>query len=725
MNGSCSRREFIKSTLSASGSLLVSISLPVSEALANDNKSLSRQQINAWIEISTSNQISLHLSQIEMGQGIATALATLVGEELDVDPALISVIFPRLDNNTAPGYKVFNTGGSYSVRRNWKLMREAGAATRALLLAAAAKKLSLSVQDLHTDNGHVYSSAGDKLSYGELIKLTATLAQPEFSPKPPEADFRYIGKRNDRLDLEDIVSGKLEYGIDFQLDDQLIAVIERPAHFGARPLSIDKEAALKVPGVYRVMQIYHGVAVLAESYWQAMKARELLKIEWDNSSLVNLDDQQINAQYKEAALSAGETVYSHDELRPVQAVKTWSADYSLPYLSHATMEPMNCTALVADGRCSVWAPTQNPKHARGVAATVSGLPELAVDVYSFPIGGSFGRRLEQDYVEEAVYLAVRVDRPVKLIWSREDDFKQGWYRPKTEIAMSASTIEGSDALSLRQHITGPGVLGGGIDSDAKHDAASIKGQIKKYLLKIKNEHFPNKSVGEIAYGVKSKPYNIASDQVFYHYCHSGVPVGYLRSVSHASNIFALESSVNEIASSLKIDPLEYRKRLLGNNRKAIKVIERVALLSQWHQLPKGKGMAFFSGYGSVVALVVTLAQVKGRRVVTNAYCVADCGVLVTPDIVKAQLEGGIIFGLSAALYEQINIVDGGVSQSNFHDYAVMRMNQSPAINIELIQSRGAPGGAGELAVPVAAPALCAALSDLTGVYHRKLPVNSV
>lgn len=714
---SLSRRTFLKTSAAAGGALLVSFDV----ALAADSG--QARQLSAWLEIRPDGQYLFRLNQVEMGQGVSAALITLFCEGADIPPGFLETLQPKASSSDPEGYYAFGTGGSGSVRRQWQRMSEAGAEFRALMVNAAAKKMNVATGLLETDKAVVYDRQGGRsFKYVELIDGAAAITQIE--PVPPiDREKRYVGKLSPDASTLDKITGKRIYGLDVQADNQLVAVIERCPFFGGEPLDIDDSAASLVAAVVDIVPMYHGVAVLAEHYWAAEQARKLLKIQWSDNPEPSLDDETIEQQYQLAEREPGELLRGSDEGYDAHDGDSLvEASYELPFLSQSPLEPMNCVAEVMDGRCRVWAPTQDPQAARGIASAVSGLPESSVDIYVSAVGGGFGRRLEQDYVTEAVYLARRSQRPVKLLWSREDDFRQGWYRPKAKISLQAKLSPQGELRSFTQHLTGPGVLGSVLPAGAKASQDSVLGRVKNALSEIKREYLPDQSISAFQQGAMEKPYSLPAEKIIYHYCNTGVPVGYWRSVGHSLNVYALECFIDELAVAMASDPLRLRKHLLHGDRRSIELLEQLQHFSGWQTGVAGFGLAFCKAYGSYIGLVVKLTRADGRPRVSEVFCVADCGSLVNPDTVRSQIEGGILFGLSAALYEQINVSKAAVVQSNFHDYPILRIQDSPAIHIQLRRNNELPGGVGEIAVPAVAPAVCNGLFSLSGQRVNSLPV---
>ena len=672
-------------------------------------------QLNAWLKIDTDDSITIFVDRAEMGQGVYTALPMLLAEELEVDLSRIKLVAAPVGDpyvNALNGGQI--TGTSNSVQDAWEKLRKAGAQARMMLISAAAQMWHVQQSVCRALDGKVVSARGKTATYGQLAQAAAKLPVPKEVQLKDPAQFRLIGKPLPRLDTASKVDGSAEFGIDVKLPGMLYAVIAlSPTLGGGKPLSVDPSAAEAMPGVRRVVTTLSGVVVIAKHFWQARKARDALRITWDEGGNAGLDNAGIWSSINAAAAAGpGTSALSRDEVSASlkhgnaaealrKAAKTFSAVYELPLLAHATMEPMNCTADVRADRCDVYVGTQVQQLTQAAAAQAAGLKPDQVDVHTSLLGGGFGRRLEVDFVPAAVEASKVVGAPVKLIWTREDDITHDYFRPPAREEVTAGLDEKGRLISWALHITGPSIT-------SRFDPTN------------KN---PFDSVIEY---VQNFPYAVPNFDLRYTRREIGINVGYLRSVSHAPNCFAVESSIDEMATASSRNPLDFRLELLAGKPRHTRVLELVAQRSGWGHPPKGRyqGIAFMEGYTSHIAQVAEVSIESGRVKVHKITCVIDCGQTVNPRIVEAQLQSGIIYGLSAALWGAITLEGGRVQQQNFHDYRVLRVHETPEIDIHIIPSDAPPGGIGETGVPPVAPAICNAIFAATGKRLRSLPISA-
>jgi len=567
--------------------------------------------------------------------------------------------------------------------------RRLGAAAREMLIAAAAKEWGVPAEECRAEQSVViHGSSGRKLTYGQLAEKAAMLPVPkEPKLKSPE-EFRFIGKEVARLDTPDKVSGRAAYGIDVKVPGMLIATVQRCPVFGGKVVSFDATKAKAVKGVRHVVQISSGVVVVADSYWAAKKGREALRITWDDGPNGQQSSAAITQLYAETAKQPGPVARKEAEV---------------PFLAHATMEPMNCTAHVRKNDCEIWVGTQNQTGTRATGARITGFPPEAVKVNTMMLGGGFGRRGQQDFVADAVETSKAVNAPVKVIWSREDDIQHGFYRPATYNVLRAALDERGTPTAWAHRIVGPSI-------------SVERGQ------KLENGIDPS-----MVEGAANIPYAIPNLEVQYIYKNVGIPVGVWRSVGASQNAFITESFIDELAAAASKDPFEFRRGLLTNALRHRGVLELAAEKAGWGTaLPPGRfrGIAVAFSYASYAAEVAEISIAKDGKVrVHRVVCAIDCGVHVNPDQVVAQMEGGIVYGLSAALYGAITIDKGRVQQSNFHDYPVLRINEMPVVEVHIAPSKAAAGGIGEPAVPPLAPAVANAIFAATGKRIRKLPIR--
>ena len=705
------RRVFLQRTALVGGGLLLALALPPSTG--GPRAAGEARSLNAWLRISTDDSITIVVDRSEMGQGVYTALPMLLGEELEVDLSRIKILAAPVGEayvNALNGGQI--TGTSNSVPEAWDKLRKAGAQARLMLIAAAAQRWHVNPSECHAANGKVVSAQGKTASYGQLAEAAAKLPVPKDVALKNPAQFRLIGKPLARLDTPDKVDGSAEFGLDVKLPGMLYAVIALSPTLGGKAASVDSTAASAMPGVRRVLSAASGVVVVADHFWQARKARDVVQISWDPGPNGRLDTPAIRALLDKAAAEPGVSALSRDEVSASlksgnaadalkKASKTFSAVYELPLVAHATMEPMNCTADVKADRCDVYVGTQVQQIAQSAAAEAAGLKPDQVNVHTTLLGGGFGRRLEVDFVPAAVEASKAVGAPVKLIWTREDDMTHDFFRPPAREEVTAALDEKGHLLAWALRITGPSIT-------ARFDPTN------------KN---PFDSVIEY---VQNFPYAVSNFDLRYTRQEIGIDVGYLRSVSHAPNCFAIESSIDELAAVGSRNPVDFRLELLAGKPRHTQVLKLVAERSGWGHPPKGRyqGIAFMEGYTSHIAQVAEVSIEGGRLKVHKITCVIDCGQTVNPRIVESQLESGIIYGLSAALWGDITLQSGHVQQRNFNDYRVLRLNETPEIDIHIIPSDAPPGGIGETGVPPVAPAICNAIFAATGKRLRSLPISA-
>lgn len=697
-----SRRDVLKASAVVGGGLLLGLSLPQRATAATLGK--AGGQPVAWLRIAPDNTITVLVDRSEMGQGVYTAMTQLLAEELEVEPATVCVTAAPVGDayiNALLGGQL--TGGSTSVRDGWEKLRRAGAQARTMLVQAAADHWSLPAASLYASGGAVYDGRGHRLTYGELAESAAKLPLPKDVELKPTSAFKVVGKPHQRLDTGIKVDGTAVYGIDVKLPGMLHASIEQPPTVGGKLQSFDASAAEKLPGVHKVVATVSGVAVIADHYWQARKARAALKVTWDAGANATLDSAKIAATLKTGAANAGKPARQDGDAAAAlgKAAKVLRATYNLPLLAHATLEPQNCTADVKADRCDLYAPTQFQVLAQGVAAQAAGLAPAQVEVHTTYLGGGFGRRLEVDFIPAAVECSKAVGRPVKVIWTREDDMTHDTYRPAFHDEIAAGLDQDGRIVAWHMHLTAPSVT-----------ARMFPGIAAQMVDPFAVEAAAN------------YPYDVPNVHVDYHQQEVGVDVGYNRSVSHAPNCFVVESFMDELAHAAGKDPYEFRHGLLARQPRYRHVLEEAAQRGGWGKAPKGRfqGISLMEGYGSYLAMVAEISIARGQLKVHKLTCAVDCGQMVNPNIVAQQVEGGIVFGLSAALWGEITLAGGEVQQKNFDTYRLVRMNESPEIVVHLVDSGAAPGGIGEPSVAMVAPALGNAIFAATKKRVRALPI---
>ncbi|WP_273600113.1 xanthine dehydrogenase family protein molybdopterin-binding subunit [Roseateles albus] len=704
-----SRRGFLKS--SAGGALMLSFALPLASKRALAQSVSNTFAPSAWLRITPDNRVTVLCGSSEMGQGVLTAIPMMVAEELDADWALVGVEQAPADtafNN--PLFGMQGTGGSTTVRAHWTPLRQAGAAAREMLVAAAAQAWKVDAAALRTERGHVIGPGGKKLSYGALVESAAQQAVPA-SPKLKDSkDFKILGKPTRRLDSAAKVNGSAQFGIDTHLDGLLVAVMARAPVAGAKVKSSDEAAARAVKGVQHVIALDNGVAVLAKGFWAAKKGRAALNVQWDLGAGLGADlsTDKVSAMLSDAAGKASAVAVDSGNLKDAAAnsAQQLSASYEVPYLAHACMEPLNCTAWVRDGAATVWVGTQGQGPTQQIVAKIAGVPTDKVQVNTTLLGGGFGRRFAHDFTISATLLSKLSGHPVKLIYEREDDMAAGFYRPASVVKFEGALDDKGRVSLLRADIGSPSIMAG------------------SGFMKL-----PESGVDAMAVeGLADHHYDIANQRIAYGQAEPGPQVWFWRSVGHSQNAFFLESFVDELAHAAKADPLQFRLQMLSKQPRLRGVLELAAAKAGWGKpAPKGifRGIAVAESFGSYVAEVAEISIAKdGTPKVHRVVAAVDCGMTVNPLTIVHQIESAICYGLSAALYGKITHKDGRVEQSNFHDYPVVRMSEMPKVEVHIVPSKEAPGGIGEPGTPPLAPALTNAIFAATGVRVRKLPIDT-
>ena len=698
------RRTFLRQSTAAASGLVVALQLPGRSDAAATTAASGTFSPNAFIRIGTDNRVTIVVSMAEMGQGVRTALPMILAEELDADWASVHVEQAPVDavyNN--PLFHMQGTGGSSSVRAFYTPLRTAGAAARAMLVQAAANRWHVSGSDCHPVAGHGLGPKGERLSYGELALDAAQLSPPEQPSLKKASDFRLIGKEVHRTDTVDKVRGKTTFGIDVELPGLLSAVVAHPPSLGATMTSFDATKAKAIKGVRHVVAISAGIAVIADNFHAARKGRDALKVEWDESAGAGLSSDSIR-QAMALQLKAGNAMLAK-EVGSVSAVAgpRVEAIYSAPYLAHACMEPMNATAHVMADRCEVYAPTQAPGPHRAMVAGMLGMKPEQVSITQTFLGGGFGRRFCPDFIMAAVEASKAVGAPVKVVYTREDDMRAQYYRPGAMVQMSAALASDGKPLSFEARVTAASV-------------ARASGMGK-----------PDELDGAAVEGLASWPYATPNLRVDWVEHTQGPGVWFWRSVGSSQNAFFSECFVDEMAHQAGQDPYEYRRGLLAHEPRLLAVLDLAARKAGWGSpLAKGhaRGIAVAESFSSYVAEVVEVSlDSDGTPRVHKVVAAVDCGTVVNPGIVRRQVQSAVIFGLSAALSQEITLTAGRIDQGNFDTYPVVRMPQAPVIDVHLVQSTEAPTGIGEPGTPPLAPALANALFALTGQRVRSLPLS--
>src|SRR6266566_5630281 len=714
------RREFLETAAATGAGLVIAFHLPTRQPFARTTSGAPEFAPNAWIRIGTDGSVTLTIDKSEMGQGSQTGLAIILADELDADWS--SVRLGPMPENPAAWTRKMSTGGSNAIRGSWDALRKAGATAREMLVTAAAQTWNVEQATCRAERGAVvHVPTGRRLSYGALAARAAALPVPTDVPLKQPQDFRIIGTRVPRLDTPVKVDGGAVFGIDVKVPGMLIASIERSPVLGGRLQRVNAEKARAMPGVRAVVELAPtswmgksgewasgcaaGVAVVADTYWQAVQGRRALEIVWDEGEAATLDSAGIRAQLVSLAERPGIVAQSRGDaaLALAGAPKRIEAVYEVPFLHHATMEPMNCTAHVRADGCDVWAPTQNQSDAQRVAAEVAGLAKEQVRIHTTFSGGGFGRRLEPDFVSEAVRVSKAVGAPVKVIWSREDDMRNGFYRPASYNRFAAGLDASGLPIAWTHRIAGTplrlkfGPLKNGLDDSLVDGASNLP-----YAI-------PNVLVDQCALELPA------------------VPRGPWRSVGVSHNGFVVECFLDEIAVAGGRDPLELRRELLRDHPRQLRTLELAAAKAGWGTpLPAGRGRGIaLAQWGPTVCVEVAEVTVgaDGSVHVPRVVCAVDCGPAVNLGQIEAQMQGGVVFGLTAALYGEITLQRGRVVQGNFDSYRMVRMAAAPATDVYIVTSTDPQGGAGEPGVPPIAPAVCNAIFAATGKRVRKLPID--
>jgi len=706
------RRDFLKTGALVGGGLILGFHMPASESFSETpTQPATPIVLNAFIRIGTDDTVTIIVNHSEMGQGVYTSLPMLIAEELECDWRKVLVESAPVDpvyNHTAYGMQM--TGGSSSVWSEYDRLRMVGAAAREMLIAAAANLWKVSKTSCRAEKGKVIHRSGKSLTYGKLADRADTLPVPQDVTLKDPSKFKIIGKPTKRLDTPEKVNGRAMFGLDVSVPGMLTALIARPPVFGAKVVSVNADKAKIVSGVQDVVQVPSGVAVIASGFWPAKKGRDALEIVWDEGDGATFSTAGMRDQYMNLAQTPGTVTRKDGDSADAlpKAVKQVSADYEVPYLSHATMETLNCLVDLRVDSCEIWTGTQFQTVDRNAAARVAGLEPEKVKIHTTFLGGGFGRRANprSDFVIEAVQVAKAVGKPVKVVWTREDDVAGGYYRPMWYDRIAARLDAGGNPVAWRHTIVGQSILSGT--------------PFEQMLVK-------NGVDGTSVEGAKDIPYGIPNILVDLHSPELAVPVLWWRSVGHSHTAFVVESFVDELANAAGKDPYELRRMLLAGHPRHLGVLNLAAQKAGWEMpLPKGRarGIAVHESFGSYVAQVAEVSvSPAGQARVHKVVCAVDCGRFVNPDTIKAQMEGGIVFGLSAALYGAITFKNGRVEQSNFNDYPILRLNEMPEVEVHIVTSTEKPGGIGEPGVPPIAPALCNALFTLTGKRIRQLPIR--
>jgi isoquinoline 1-oxidoreductase beta subunit len=701
-----SRRGFVQSVGLAAGGLVVGL-VPAGCARQEPPTPLTAADVNAYIRISSNDEVSIVVPGAELGQGIYTSLPKIVAEELEADWDRVVVrlahadaafVNPKKDSQT--------TGNSDAIVGYFDALRKTGAATREMLIAAAAMQWGLPPAECRAKQGRVvHTPSGQSLGYGELAEAASQLPVPEDPPLKPASEYRLLGKPLPRKDTPMKVDGRAKFGADIRLDNQLFASIKTAPMFGGRVKSYQADQVETRPGVVKVVEIDNGIAVVAESFWEADSALNALEIEFELEPNNTWDSEQISATFHDALDNGNARAFpgTRGDAPGLLAAadEVFEATYEVPFLAHVCMEPMVATAQVTADACNIWAPHQQPGASRSSAAELTGLPLEQVSFQGTFCGGGFGRKWELDFVHQAVKIAQSTEgRPVTLIWTREEDIRHDYYRPALVSRNRAVLSDSGELLGVHTRIAGPSIL----------------------TFQERPRPIPDPTLASAAI---SRSYQIPNKLLEFVETNTHVPIGFWRSVALSHNGFIGESVIDELAHRAGSDPMEFRLALVGDNPRARAVLEKAATEADWGKTlatGKGMGVAFCPGFGSFNAQIAEVTVDGDQLTVDRITCVHDCGFAIDPDNVTAQMQGGVVDGLSAALFGKVTIADGAVQQSNFHDYRFIRMSEVPEIDIHLIYGDALAGGVGEAAVPAAGPAVCNAIFAATGKRIRRLPI---
>lgn len=709
-----SRRKFLKDGAIAMTGLVIGFYFPVKggRAYAAETQAKAAYPPNAFIRIAPDNSITIIVNKSEMGQGVYTSMPMLIAEELEADwkriyieAAPVAAVY----NHTAFGMQL--TGGSSSVPSSWEQLRRVGASGRIMLIRAAAQKWGVPESECHAENSQViHAGSGRKLSYGALAKAAAKLPLPDNVPLKSPRDFKLIGKPVKRLDTPQKINGTAKFGLDIYPPDVQTVLIARSPVFGGKVKRFDASKALKHPGVHGVYQVPSGIAVAATGFWPARAARDLLEIEWDEGPGAALSTPKMRAEYLDLARKPGVVARKNGDVEQglKSAGKSVSAEYELPYLAHAMMEPLNVVVDLKPHHCTIWTGTQAQTMDRNMAAKTAGLEPEQVEIHTTFLGGGFGRRANprSDFVQEAVQVAKAIRKPVKVVWTREDDMRGGYYRPMWVDHIEAAIGKDGRPVAWKHTIVGQSIV-----ADTPFEPMLTKNGIDATSVE----------------GASTLPYMIPNLQVELHSPKNVVPVQWWRSVGHSHTAFVVETMIDELAHLAGKDPVAYRFDILPADSRYRGVLQLAADKAGWGKagLPPGHayGVAVHKSFESYVAQVAQVSLQDGHIRVHRVVAAVDCGVAVNPDGVQQQVEGAIVFGLSAALHGEITLENGRVMQANFNQYTPLRISEMPQVEVHIVDSNEHPTGIGEPGTPPIAPAVANAVFALTGKRLRRMPFD--
>ncbi len=724
-----SRRQFLKTTGIVGGGLVIGFSMTGCSS-SELPITLAQQGFvpNAFLQITPDNGIRFYCPRDEMGQGVTTGLSTLIGEELDVHPKDMEILFAGVHSDyNNPDFGVQGTGGSSSLKAHYLQLRQVGANTRGLLVAAAAQDLGVTASVISTRDGHIVV-AGKQYPYGQFVQTAASLEAPTEAALKSNAEFRYIGQAFQRVDAAAKSTGTAEFGIDIDIPNMHHAVVRRSPVAGAKLKSVDKSVALSMPGVTDIIEISSGVAVVAKKYWQAKTAAAKLSPLWEEVALSQVNSRDVRADYNQA-MQQDEGVVDTDEgdvkAGLAAADHIIEAEYWAPFLAHAPLEPMNAVVRIENGEADVWSGTQGIVAAQGLVSRFSGIPVEKVRAHSTYLGGAFGRRGTLTHVIEATEVAVASNKPVHLLWSREDDIQNGVYRPASLMKIKAGVKNDGSITAWQAKRVGGNITPKTLQNMMPALFPGLNEGTIDFMVGLSQDIFAGWMVDHASVEGLYEDYDTDNKTVNHVTVEHDIPLTFWRSVGHSYTSFAKEGITDELAEKAGMDPVAFRlKNTQGNPR-----LNNVIRVAQQHMLamqPAEGRFLGFAAHNSFATDVAEIAEVSviGKTIrVHKVTCIVDCGIAVNPDIVRGQMEGAVMFGLTAALYGDLELVQGAFKQSNFHDYPILKMSEAPQVEVVIINSGTAPTGVGEPGLPPIAPAVASAVYQATGQRLRSLPLK--
>ncbi len=724
-----SRRTFLRTSAVTGGGLMVGFSL---SGCSSEQPVLlpleGAYEPNAFLQITPDNVIRFYCPRDEMGQGVSTGLATLIGEELDVAPWDMKIewagVHPDYVN---PDFGVQGTGGSTSIKAHFQHLRQVGANVRAVLLEAAAGELDVPITSLSTDNGHIHSG-GEKYPYGKFAATAAVLKAPEDAPLKSTPDFKYIGHDFPRIDAVAKSTGTAEFGIDVDIPNLHHAVVRRSPVAGGKVKTYNAQSARAIPGVTDVVEVGSGIAVVAEKYWVAKKGAAALEVDWALPELARVSSAQIRADYQDSLSSEGVMAAEEGNLDTgfASAAHTVEREYWAPYLAHAPMEPMNAIVRIENGEADVWTGSQGNVAPQGLVARYAGLDKEKVRSHNTYLGGGFGRRATLTHVIEATQVALATNKPIQVLWSREDDIQSGIYRPASLMRIKAGVDETGHITAWQAQRVGGNITPETLSNMMPALLPGMVGDgVIDWMVGVADSTFAGWVVDGSSVEGLHEDYDLENFTVEHITRDHGLPLTFWRSVGHSYTAFAKETLIDELAEAVNMDPVAFRLANTRNKTRLNNVIKAAGEHLKTMQVPEGQSLGFaaHSSFNTDVAEIAQVSVVDGRIKVHKVVCVVDCGMAVNPDVVHAQMEGAVMYGLTAALHGKLELQDGAIVQSNFHDYPILRMDEAPEVEVVIIDSKTAPTGVGEPGLPPIAPAVANAVYAATGQRLRELPLQ--